>query len=77
MYSIYEKNEENMRKISEKIKSLNNYDNFLSMRTPISKKDPMRLTKTMDSVEMLKKKKSTQQKSKKAGIINKEDMNLN
>ena len=50
MYSIYEKNEENMRKISEKIKSLNNYDNFLSMRTPISKKDPMRLTKTMDSV---------------------------
>lgn len=32
------------------------------MRTPISKKDPMRLTKTMDSVEMLKKKKSTQPK---------------
>lgn len=34
------------------------------MRTPISKKDPMRLTKTMDSVQMLKKKKSTQQKRK-------------
>lgn len=32
------------------------------MRTPISKKDPMRLTKTMDSIEMLKKKKSTQPK---------------
>ena len=35
------------------------------MRTPISKKDPMGLTKTMDSVEMLKKKKSTQPKDKK------------
>ena len=36
---------------------------FYSMRTPISKKDPMRLTKAMDSVEMLKRKKgSTSQK---------------
>lgn len=35
------------------------------MRTPISKKDPMRLTKTMDSVQMLRKKKSTQQKNNK------------
>lgn len=41
---------------------------FMSMRTPISKKDPMRLTKTMDSVEMLKKKKSTQQKPNRKQI---------
>ena len=51
------------------MKSLNNFETFLSMRTPISKKDPMRLTKTMDSVEMLKKKKSTQQKDKKQKLI--------
>lgn len=32
------------------------------MRTPNSKKDTMRLTKIMDSIEMLKKKRSTQPK---------------
>lgn len=62
MSSIYEQNEENLRKLSERMKSLSNIETFLSMRTPISKKDPMRLTKTMDSVELLKKKKSTQPK---------------
>ena len=30
-----------------------------SMHTPIRYRDPQRLTKTMDSVEILKKKKST------------------
>jgi hypothetical protein len=37
---------------------------FLSLNTPLKKKDPMRMTKTMDSVEMLKKKKSTFEKKK-------------
>lgn len=40
------------------MKSLGNLDQFHSLRTPISKKDPMKLTKTMDSIEMLKKRKS-------------------
>lgn len=34
------------------------------MHTPIRVRDPQRLTKTMDSVEILKKKKSTREKSK-------------
>lgn len=37
------------------------------MHTPIRVRDPQRLTKTMDSVEMLKKKRSTKQKNKKKG----------
>lgn len=42
--------------------TVNNLESYLSVRTPMNKKDPMRLTKTMDSVQMLKKKKSTQPK---------------
>lgn len=48
------------------MKSTNSHEfNSLTVNTPISKKDPMRLTKTMDSVQMLRKKKSTQQKQNK------------
>jgi hypothetical protein len=38
---------------------------YHSMHTPIRVRDPQRLTKTMDSVEILKKKRSTREKSKK------------
>lgn len=36
----------------------------MSLQTPLKRHDPMRLTKTVDSVEMLKRKKSTIEKSK-------------
>ena len=44
------------------MKSLGNLEQYHSLRTPISKKDPMKLTKTMDSIEMIKKKKTTSNK---------------
>lgn len=43
-----------------------------TMHTPIRYRDPQRLTKTMDSVEILKKKKSTNEKSRKNGKNNKD-----
>jgi len=37
------------------------------MHTPIKVRDPQRLTKAMDSVEILKRKRSTREKSRKQG----------
>ena len=39
---------------------MTNQSMIVSMRTPITKRDPLRLTKTMNSIDMARKKRSTE-----------------
>lgn len=67
--TVYETEEINERKIEEMIHEnsvrLSREVKYHSMHTPLKSRNPHRLTKTMDSVEILRKKRSTNEKSRR------------